>query len=263
MNPVLQVNGLSKSFDGLDAVSNVSFEVNRGELLAIIGPNGAGKTTCFNMLMGQLKPTAGSVHFDGRDITGLAPRTIWRLGVGRTFQITGTYASMTVVENVQMALLSHNRRLFDLTSYAHRQYKSEAMSLLELTGMAGQAERACAVLAYGDLKRLELSIALANSPKLLLMDEPTAGMAPKERIELMRLTADIVDQRNISALFTEHDMDVVFANADRIIVLNRGELIAAGSVDDIRQNTTVQEIYLGGGTLYHSSEETDGSASHA
>ena len=263
MNPVLQVKGLSKSFDGLDAVSNVSFDVNRGELLAIIGPNGAGKTTCFNMLMGQLKPTAGSVHFDGRDITGLAPRTIWRLGVGRTFQITGTYASMTVVENVQMALLSHNKRLFNLTSYAHRQYKNEAMNLLDLTGMAGQAERACAVLAYGDLKRLELSIALANNPRLLLMDEPTAGMAPKERIELMRLTADIVDRRNISALFTEHDMDVVFANADRIIVLNRGELIAAGNADDIRQNATVQEIYLGGGTLYHSSAKTGGNDSHA
>lgn len=259
MNSVLETKGLSKSFDGLEAVSNVSFEVKRGELLAMIGPNGAGKTTCFNMLMGQLKPTSGTVHFNGKNITGLAPRAIWRLGVGRTFQITGTYPSMTVVENVQMALLSHNKRLFDLKSYAHRQYRQPALDLLKLVAMEAQAERPCAILAYGDLKRLELAIALAHSPTLLLMDEPTAGMAPRERIALMQLTADIVEQRNISALFTEHDMDVVFAHASRVIVLNRGKLIAAGSVEDIRNNTQVQEVYLGGGTLYHPASD-EGSA---
>jgi len=166
------------------------------------------------------------------------------------FQITGTYSSMTVVENVQMALLSHNHRLFDMRRYAHLQYKSDALQLLQLVGMQDQAERACAVLAYGDLKRLELSIALAHNPTLLLMDEPTAGMAPKERIALMQLTADIVEQRQISALFTEHDMDVVFAHAHRVMVLNRGELIANGSVDEVRKNAEVQEVYLGGGNLY-------------
>lgn len=265
MTPVLQVTGLTKHFGGLAAVSDVSFDVQKGELLALIGPNGAGKTTCFNMLMGQLKPSAGKVAFKGHDISGMPPRKIWRLGVGRTFQITGTYPSMTVVENVQMALLSHHRRLFDLKSYAHAQYKDEAIGLLELVGMPDQAERACAILAYGDLKRLELAIALAHSPSLLLMDEPTAGMAPRARIALMQLTADIVAQRNISALFTEHDMDVVFAHAHRIIVLNRGEIIATGNVEEIRNDAQVQEVYLGGGTLYQSTTDNsaDGEPPHA
>jgi len=254
---VLETNNLRKMFGGLAAVSDVSFQVRRGELLAMIGPNGAGKTTCFNMLMGQLKPTSGTVHFNNRNITGMAPRDIWRLGVGRTFQITGTYPSMTVIENVQMALMSHHRKLFDLKSYAHKQYREDAVNLLALVGMSEQAERACAILAYGDLKRLELAIALAHNPTLLLMDEPTAGMAPTERIALMQLTADIVRDRNISALFTEHDMDVVFAHAHRVIVLNRGEVIAAGSVEDIRNNPQVQEVYLGGGTLYQTEPGLD------
>ena len=265
LDAVLETRGLTKLFDGFAAVSNVSLHVKQGELLALIGPNGAGKTTCFNMLMGQLKPSSGTVHFNGREINGLAPRDIWRLGVGRTFQITGTYSSMTVVENVQMALLSHHRKLFNFKNYAHRQYKEEAMSLLELVGMPEQAERACAILAYGDLKRLELAIALAHSPSLLLMDEPTAGMAPSERIALMKLTADIVAERGISALFTEHDMDVVFAHAHRVIVLNRGEVIASGDVEYIRNNSEVQEVYLGGGTLFQSESaiEKDGNAGHA
>lgn len=250
MTAVLEVEGLSKSFGGLVAVSDVSFNVAKAELLALIGPNGAGKTTCFNMLMGQLKPSKGTVHLNGENITGMTPRKVWRKGVGRTFQITGTYPSMTVVENVQMALLSHHKHLFDLKNYAHRQYKQQALELLELVGMQDQAERACAVLAYGDLKRLELSIALAHDPILLLMDEPTAGMAPKERIALMQLTANIVESRQISALFTEHDMDVVFAHAHRVMVLNRGELIANGSVEQVRNNLQVQEVYLGGGALY-------------
>ena len=164
---------------------------------------------------------------------------------------------MTVVENVQMALISHNNGLLDMRRYAHKQHKQQAMQLLKLVGMQNQAERACAVLAYGDLKRLELSIALAHDPMLLLMDEPTAGMAPKERIALMQLTADIVEQKQISALFTEHDMDVVFAHAHRVMVLNRGELIANGSVDEVRTNAQVQEVYLGGGNLYNDVTGTD------
>lgn len=263
MTAVLETKNLTKSFGGITAVSNVSFDLAPGELLAIIGPNGAGKTTCFNMLMGQLKPTSGQVFYKGGEITGMAPRTIWRMGVGRTFQITGTYASMTVIENVQMALMSYHKRLFDFKSYAHKQYREKALSLLELVGMSDQAERACAILAYGDLKRLELAAAVAHDPELLLMDEPTAGMAPSERIALMQLTSDIVSDRGISALFTEHDMDVVFAHAHRILVLNRGELIAAGSVDEIRNDPQVQEVYLGGGTLYESGSDQQGAPPHA
>lgn len=250
MSAVLSVAGLSKSFGGIEAVADVSFEVASGELLALIGPNGAGKTTCFNMLMGQLRPSSGEVHLNGERITRLAPRAIWRKGVGRTFQITATYPSMTVIENIQMALLSHHRRLFAVLPYATRMYRDQAMDLLALVGMAEQAARPCAILAYGDLKRLELAIALSHDPILLLMDEPTAGMAPTERIALMQLTADIVAERSLSVLFTEHDMDVVFAHAHRVMVLNRGRLIADGSVSDIRSDPQVQEVYLGGGTLF-------------
>ena len=250
MSAVLDVASLSKSFGGVKAVSDVSFSLAAGELLALIGPNGAGKTTCFNMRMGQLRPDTGTIKLAGRDIAGLAPRRIWRLGVGRTFQITATFASMSVRENVQMALLSHHNRLLSLFADASSQYVDDAMALLTLVGMEAQAERPCGVLAYGDLKRVELAVALANNPKLLLMDEPTAGMAPRERIALMELTARIVKERGISVLFTEHDMDVVFAHADRIFVLNRGRLLAEGTPQQVRDNALVQETYLGSGAMF-------------
>jgi branched-chain amino acid transport system ATP-binding protein len=255
MSPILSVRNLSRNFGAIKAVDNVSFDLAKGELLALIGPNGAGKSTCFNMLMGQLKPSSGTVQLMGKNIAGMQPRKIWRMGVGRTFQITATYTSMTVVENVQMALISHHRKLYSLTTFAHKLYREEALALLDTVGMVDQAERHCAVLAYGDLKRLELAVALAHDPILLLMDEPTAGMAPRERIALMQLTADILDAKGISVLFTEHDMDVVFAHAHRIMVLNRGELIANGTVDEIRNNPQVQEVYLGGGTLFKAQED--------
>ena len=242
---VLEVSNLYKGFGGVQAVAGVSFGVAEGELLALIGPNGAGKSTCFNMLNGQLKPDSGSVLLKGRDITGLPPRAVSRLGVGRTFQITATFGSMTVAENVQTALISHRGKMKGLWRRAAALYRDEAMALLGRVGMADQADRACGVLAYGDLKRVELAVALANDPGLLLMDEPTAGMAPGERVELMALTAGITRERGIAVLFTEHDMDVVFAHADRIIVLSRGELIAEGSPDSVRADVRVRELYLG------------------
>ena len=242
---VLKVRTLSKAYGGVQAVSNVTFEVAAGELLALIGPNGAGKTTCFNMLNGQLPADGGSVRFEAREILGLQPREVWRLGVGRTFQITATFASMTVRENVQMALLSHHRRLREWWRPAARLYRDAADRLLARVGMKEQAERACSVLAYGDLKRVELAVALANEPRLLLMDEPTAGMAPKERIALMALTAEIVRERRIAVLFTEHDMDVVFSAADRIMVLHQGRVIAEGPPATVRADALVQHVYLG------------------
>ena len=247
---VLHALGLEKAFGGVKAVDGVSFEVRAGSLLALIGPNGAGKTTCFNMLNGQLTPDAGRVTLSGRNITGLAPRQVWALGVGRTFQITATFASMTVRENVQMALLSHYRRAWRLYGRARDAHVGEADHLLDQVSMLAQAERACGVLAYGDLKRVELAVALANAPKLLLMDEPTAGMAPRERIALMELTARIAREQGIAVLFTEHDMDVVFAHADRIIVLDRGRLIADGKAEDVRANPNVQAVYLGAGSTF-------------
>ena len=243
--PILRVSRLSKVYGGVRAVSDVSFALAAGEVLAMIGPNGAGKTTCFNMLNGQIDPDLGTIELAGRSLIGLKPREIWRLGVGRTFQITATFGSMTVRENVQMALLSHHRELRSMVSLAGNRHVADADALLEQVGMLGQAGRACAVLAYGDLKRVELAVALANRPRLLLMDEPTAGMAPRERGELMRLVASLAHGANIAVLFTEHDMDVVFNHADRIIVLNRGELIADGRPEDVRADRRVREVYLG------------------
>jgi branched-chain amino acid transport system ATP-binding protein len=248
--PLLAVENLSKSYGGVHAVREASFSLERGELLALIGPNGAGKSTCFNMLNGQTEPDSGSVRIAGRETAGLAPREVWRLGVGRTFQITATFASMTVRENVQVALLSHEGRTFRLLGFAGAAQRREADSLLALVGMAEAAERPCGELAYGDLKRLELATALANAPSLLLMDEPTAGMAPAERIQLMHLTASIASERGIGVLFTEHDMDVVFEHADRVMVMDRGRLIATGSPAEVRRDPKVRATYLGEGLVY-------------
>jgi branched-chain amino acid transport system ATP-binding protein len=244
---VLQVDGLHKAFGGVQAVEDVSFALSAGELLAVIGPNGAGKSTCFNMLNGQLAPDSGLVRLSGRDIVGMSPRAIWRLGVGRTFQITATFASLSVRENVQMALYSHAGKLRSLLSRFGADLRGEADALLAEVGMLDQAERPCGVLAYGDLKRVELAMALSNQPRLLLMDEPTAGMAPRERVALMELAARLARAQKIAVLFTEHDMDVVFGQADRIIVLDRGRLIAGGLPAEVRANPEVQAIYLGSG----------------
>ncbi len=245
MTTILEVQDLYKSFGGVQAVKDVSFELESGQLLAMIGPNGAGKSTCFNLINGQLRPDHGSIVIMGKQIAGSKPREVWNLGVGRTFQITSTFASMSVLENVQMALLSYHKRTKSLLKKVSRLYVDESMALLKLLGIDNQADRACGVLAYGDLKRVELAVALVNNPKLLLMDEPTAGMGPAERQRLMELTADIVRTRNIGVLFTEHDMDVVFNHADRIIVLSRGELMAEGAPAEVQNNVKVREIYLG------------------
>jgi branched-chain amino acid transport system ATP-binding protein len=241
----LVVRGLTKSYGGVHALRGVSFSVASGELVAIIGPNGAGKTTCFNLLNGQLTPDSGEIELDGQSLAGRAPRDIWRLGVGRTFQITATFGSMTVRENVQMALLSHERRLYSPFAAFSALATPAADALLARVGMQEQATKPCAELAYGDLKRVELAIALANRPRLLLMDEPTAGMAPEERGALMALAAALARSEAIAVLFTEHDMDVVFGHADRVIVLHSGELIASGPPAEIRADSRVQEVYLG------------------
>jgi branched-chain amino acid transport system ATP-binding protein len=243
---LLSVEGLNKSFGGVVAASNVTFAVEAGRLLAVIGPNGAGKTTIFNMVGGQLQPDSGRVLLGGQPITGLAPRRIWRLGVGRTFQIAQTFVSMTVAENVQMALISLNGHTRDCWSAATDLYRAEALALLDRVGMAADAERPSRELAYGDVKRVELAIALAGAPKLLLMDEPTAGMAPRERAQLMQLAATIARERRIGVLFTEHDMAAVFGHADDILVLVRGEIIARGRPEEVRANARVREVYLGG-----------------
>jgi len=239
------VRDVSKAYGGVQAVRDVSFTVAAGEMVAIIGPNGAGKTTCFNLLSGQLAPDAGEIRLDETSLGGLPPHRIWRFGVGRTFQVAATFGSMSVRENVQTALLSYERRHRGLWSRADRFSRGQAGALLERVGMREQAERSCAVLAYGDLKRVELALALANQPRLLLMDEPTAGMAPEERGALMELAAGLARQDQIAVLFTEHDMDVVFGFASRVIVMHLGEVIAEGTPEQVRADARVREVYLG------------------
>lgn len=241
----LAVRNISKAYGGVQAVRNVSFIVAPGELVAMIGPNGAGKTTCFNMLNGQLAPDSGEILLGETSVVGLPPHRIWRLGVGRTFQVTATFGSMSVRENVQVALLSHHRKLRSVLTLAPRLFVEEAESLLDRVGMREQADRPCAVLAYGDLKRVELAVALANRPRLLLMDEPTAGMAPAERGALMQLAATLARSEHLAVLFTEHDMGMVFGYASRVIVLHQGELIAAGTPAEVRADAKVREVYLG------------------
>ena len=242
---VLAVDGLRKAFGGVDAVIDVSFRVDAGERVALIGPNGAGKTTCFNLVNGQLTPDAGSIALTGERIEGLLPREIARRGVGRTFQVAATFASMTVRENVQIALIARDDRQGAITARASDLMRVEADALLDRVRMTRFADRGCSTLAYGDAKRVELALALARRPDLLLMDEPTAGMSPRSRGRLMDLASALAREQNIAVLFTEHDMDIVFGHADRVIVLDRGRIIAEGSPDAIRADPRVQAVYLG------------------
>ncbi len=242
---LLRVAGVRKAFGGVRAVDGVSFELPRGEIRALIGPNGAGKSTFFNILTGHLGADAGAVGFRGREILGLPPHAIWRLGVSRTFQITATFATLSVLENVQVACLSHAGRSRTLLRPATGLEAPRARRLLEQVGLAEQADCPAGVLAYGDLKKLELALALANDPELLLLDEPTAGMAPAERGALMALTASIARARHLTVLFTEHDMDVVFSVAERIMVLHQGRVIAEGLPAQVRAHAEVQAVYLG------------------
>ena len=243
--PVLAIDGLCKAFGGVDAVIDVSFRVDPGERVALIGPNGAGKTTCFNLVNGQLAPDAGAIVLAGERVDGLRPRQIARRGVGRTFQVAATFASMTVRENVQTAIIARDGGQNALGSRATDLARAEAGALLERVRMAAFAEQGCATLAYGDAKRVELALALAGRPRLLLMDEPTAGMSPRSRGRLMDLVSALAHEQNIAVLFTEHDMDIVFGHADRVIVLDRGRIIAEGSPDAIRADPRVQSVYLG------------------
>ena len=242
---VLSVEGLAKAFGGVDAVDGVSFDVSAGEIVALIGPNGAGKTTCFNLINGQLAPDAGRVLLGGEDVTGRSARALAHLGVGRTFQVAATFASMTVRENVRLALLAHAQRTARVHTLASAEAVGDADALLARVGCADLADAHCATLAYGNAKRVELALALAGSPKLLLMDEPTAGMAPRSRARLMRVASDLVKRDGIAILFTEHNIDVVFSFADRMIVLDHGKIIAQGSPAEVRADRRVQAVYLG------------------
>ena len=245
MAVLLKTDSISKSFGVRALFRGISLSLDDQQHVGLIGPNGAGKSTLFNILAGQLRADAGVVEFDGRPITGLPSHVIARRGVGRTFQITATFATLTALENVQVARVSHRRRTAALLTPAARLEAERALALLAEVGLAEHAARRAGELAYGDLKKLELAIALAGEPTLLLLDEPTAGMAAAERVSLMGLTVSIARERGLTVLFTEHDMDVVFAAADRIVVLHEGRVIADGLPSAVREDRQVQAVYLG------------------
>ncbi len=233
MTIALEVKSLSKNFGGLKAIDDMSFSLDDGGFTALIGPNGAGKTTCFNLLSGVLEPSAGDMLLHGQSITSMPTHLRARQGMGRTFQIAATFRSMTVLENIEVALI------------AAKQDKLDATGLLDELGIAEHTDHIITELAYGDIKRVELAMALASMPSVLLLDEPTAGMGANERLSIMELIARLARVRGTTVLFTEHDMDSVFGFAERILVMDQGQLIADGSPEDIRSNTHVQQIYLG------------------
>jgi len=242
---VLEVKGLSKSFGGFRAVSDVNLTVTEGEIAAVIGPNGAGKSTLFNLITGHLEPTAGRVFVDGRDITGVAPFRICGMGMGRSFQRTNIFPKLTVLENVQAAFLIHRGKGPNFWSRSETLFRTDSEALLSSIGLARQALATAGTLSYGNQKQLELGIALASDPKILLLDEPTAGMSASETHETIALIERIAHERGLTLLFTEHDMAVVFSIAQKITVLHQGRVIAHGDPAAVRADPEVRRVYLG------------------
>ena len=242
---MLEVRELTKAFDGFIAVSRVSFDVPKGSVSAIIGPNGAGKTTLFNLITGHLRPDTGRVVLNGRDVTGVPPHELCRIGVGRSFQRTNIFAKLTVYENVQAAFVSHRGRGWNVFTPVRDLYRDETLQLLDSLGLAGRAGEVAGFLSHGAQKQLELGLALALEPEILLLDEPTAGMSATETREAIRLIERIARERGLTLLFTEHDMEVVFSISERITVLHQGRVIANGPPDEVRRDEAVRRVYLG------------------
>ena len=242
---LLRVEQVSKSFEGFVAVHNVDLTVEKGQMACIIGPNGAGKSTLFNLITGHLQPTHGRVFFQERDITGLPPYKICQLGMGRSFQRTNIFPRLSVFDNVQVAVLSHQKKTLHFFTPAKKLVQHETYALLEQVGLADEAQSISGTLSYGFQKQLELGIALASEPELLLLDEPTAGMSPQETANTIALIGKIARERDLTLLFTEHDMDVVFSIAEKITVLHQGQVLAEGPPEEVRRNPEVQRVYLG------------------
>lgn len=245
--PILKVENLNRYFGALHATRNVSFEMEEGEVRAIIEPNGAGKSTLMDLITNRTTPSSGKVYFRGEDITGMAPNKIVHRGMTKCFQISKLFNNLTVYENVQIARIEMNKKTFSLFPVPDRYLKDEVKAYLAMVGLEDKMNEVAAYLSYGDQRRLDIAIALAMDPKLLILDEPAAGVAREEAYTLMQLIRDLARQRNMTIIFIEHDMDIVFNYADVISVLRDGELIASGTPDEIKNNQYVQEAYLGGG----------------
>jgi branched-chain amino acid transport system ATP-binding protein len=242
---ILETQKLLKSFGGLTAVYDVNLRIREGELVSIIGPNGAGKTTLFNLLTGHMPVDSGKVIFKGKDITELPPHAISRMGVGRSFQRLNIFPRLTAFENIQVAVLSEQRKSRNIFVRASKLARHETETILESVGLLDKKNTKGGLLAHGDQKRLEMGIALAVKPSLLLLDEPTQGMSPKESGELTQLIQRLVRKRGLTLIFVEHDMNVVFGISDSIKVLHQGKIIFEGKPEEVKKNEEVQRIYLG------------------
>jgi branched-chain amino acid transport system ATP-binding protein len=246
---MLRVESLSKAFSGFQAVADANLQVNQGEIVAVIGPNGAGKTTLFNLITGIIKPDSGRVLFKDEDITGLPPHKVCRKRISRSFQVVNVFQRLTVFENVQVAVLSRERKTWNLFTPSSRLALEETHRILESVGLSENKNRTTALLSHGDRKVLEIAMALGGNPEFLILDEPTAGMAPEETSRCIALIKDISEKLGLTILFCEHDMEVVFGFASRIMVMVRGSTIIQGTCEEVRCNQAVQDAYLGGGTL--------------
>ena len=243
---MLQVEGVIKSFDDFMAVNGANLNVSKGEIVAVIGPNGAGKTTLFNLITGALKRDRGRIIFKGEDISELPPYEICKKGITRSYQIVNIFPRLTVFGNVQVAVLSHQRRSSNLFRPAQNIAVKETRSILENVGLSGKEKNIAGSLSHGDQKILEIAIALGNEPELLILDEPTAGMSPEETQATIELIKRLAQMRGLTILFCEHDMEIVFSIAHSIMVMRHGQTIIQGSLEEVRSNKEVQEAYLGG-----------------
>ena len=244
---MLQVEALHKSFEDFMAVNGANLTVSKGEIVAVIGPNGAGKTTLFNLITGALKRDKGKIIFKGEDIGELPPYEICKKGISRSYQIVNIFPRLTVFGNVQVAVLSHQRRSSNLFRPAKNMAVKETRSILESVGLLEKERNIAGSLSHGDQKILEIAVALGNEPELLILDEPTAGMSPEETQATMELVKRLARMRGLTILFCEHDMDIVFSIAQSIMVMRHGQTIIQGSPQEVRSNKEVQEAYLGGG----------------
>jgi branched-chain amino acid transport system ATP-binding protein len=243
---MLQVQAIDKSFEDFKAVNGANLTVGKGEIVAVIGPNGAGKTTLFNLITGALKQDRGRIIFKGEDIGGLPPYEICRKGISRSYQIVNIFPRLTVFQNVQVAVLSYQRRSLNLFRPAQNIAVEETRRILESVGLLVKERSIAGSLSHGDQKRLEIAVALGNRPELLILDEPTAGMSPEETSATMELIKRLAQMRGLTILFCEHDMDIVFSIAQSIMVMRYGQTIIQGNPEEVRGNKEVQEAYLGG-----------------
>jgi len=242
---VLAIRSLSKAFGGVHAVNNVSFEIAQGEFLAMIGPNGAGKSTCFNMINGQLTPDSGRIQFDGSDLTTLSTPMRSALGLARSFQITSLFLDLSVLDNVALAVQAHAGHSFHFWRDARREpeLRDPARARLARVGLTARENLPASALSHGERRQLELAMALASKPRMLLLDEPMAGLGPEESARMVAMLREL--KKEVTILLVEHDMEAVFALADRITVLVYGRVIASGKPEEIRNNAQVRDAYLG------------------